>query len=177
MASYGEIPRGLEDLAVYVLDATDTPGAKVDVPGARTLAYNVASNSDELKGDNQVIAIVRNANTLTGSMEIGRTNLAALAAILGGTATTTGTTPNRVIALSQGASAGSVYFQCKGQTYSQDATNSAYRATLNKLLATSGPNETLGVDAWSTPAIDFEGVAISGNLLKRENYETFVAIT
>jgi hypothetical protein len=173
--SFGEIPRGIEDLGVYPLTA-DVAGSKVDVPGARSLAFNVESDSDELHGDNAVIAIVRNAAKLTGTIEVGRTNLAALAVMLGGTAATSGSTPNSITALDQSATAGSIYFQAQGQTYSQDATGSGYRVTLNKLLVTGGPNETLAVDEWSTPSLDFEGIAISGALLKRQNYETYTAL-
>lgn len=174
--SFGEIPRGMEDMKVYPLTA-DTPGSSTDVPGARSLQFNVASTSDQLHGDNITIAIVRNAANLTGTIEIGRVNMAGLGVMLGSTASTAGTTPNQITSLAQAAAAGSVYFQCAGQTYSQDATGSGYRATLKKLLATSGPNESLTVDAWSTPQVNFEGVAISGTLLTRANYETFTALT
>ena len=78
-----EIARGLGDLQVAPV-LGDVPGVWVDVPGARSLSFNTESDSDELEGDNQVIAKVRNAPSLSGSIELGRINLAALAVLLGG---------------------------------------------------------------------------------------------
>lgn len=176
MPGFGEIPRGLEDLKAAVVTA-DTPGTNVDVPGARSLSWTVESDSDQLEGDNEVIAIARNPKTLTGSYEIGRMNLAGLAATTGGTAGTTGTTPNQIIALDENAATDVHYFQLTGQAPGADATDSAYRVTLKKLQVTGGPDESLTVNDWSTPTLDFEGIAISGALLTRQNYETEVAIS
>lgn len=174
--SFGEIPRGVNDAKAYPLTG-DTPGSAVDVPGIRSVTYNVESDSDELKGDDATIALVRNPAKLTGSLEVGRTNPAALAVMLGGSAATSGTTPNQIVTLNQSDAAVTAYFQLVAQANSQDANGSAYRATLKKLLATSGPSETLSVDEWSTPSIDFEGIGISGVLLSRALYETAVALT
>lgn len=173
---FGEIPRGLEDLKVAVLSG-DTPGSSVDVPGARSLSWNVESDSDELEGDNAVIATVRNPKSLTGSVEIGRINLAALAAMNGGSVGTSGSDPNQILTLSESSAPGTQYFQATGQAPSQDSSGSAYRALLKKLLITSGPDESMTVNEWSTPTLDFTGVAISNVLLTRSNYQTAVALS
>lgn len=174
--AYGEIPRGLEDMAGYVLSTSDVPGTKVDGPGARGLNWTIESSSDQLEGDNSVIAVVRNPKRLTGSVEVGRTNLAFFACCVGGTVATSGTTPNGVVTLDESASAGSRYFQLKGNTFSQDASGSGYEGTLKKLLVVAGPTESLTVGEWSTPGFDFEGTAVSGILLTRKNYETFTPL-
>ena len=96
---YGEIPRGLADLKVYPITGVSTVGTSVDVPGARSLAFNIDSTSDELEGDNQIIAKAPGSKSMTGSMEFGRINLAALAVIFGGTVGTTGTTPSQISSL------------------------------------------------------------------------------
>jgi hypothetical protein len=175
-AFFGEIPRGLEDMAGYVLTG-DVAGAKVDAPGARGLNWTIESDSDQLQGDNQIIAVVRNPKRLTGSVEVGRTNLAFFSCVVGGTATTGGSSPNTIITLDETASAGSRYFQLKGNTFSQDASGTGYEATLKKLLVVGGPTESLTVNEWSTPTFDFEGSAISGVLLTRKQYETYTALT
>lgn len=169
--AYGQIPRGLDDLGVYVLTA-DTPGAKVDVPGVRSLSVSVESDSDQLEGDNSVIAIARNPKSLSGSIEIGMINLAALAALNGGTVVTTGTSGEHIMSLDESSAAPARYVQIVGQAGSLDENGSAYRITLLKCQVVSGPNETLTVNDWNTPTIDFEGVAIGGVLLTRENFET-----
>jgi hypothetical protein len=173
--AFGEIGRGAEDAKVAVLTG-DTPGSNIDVPGIRSVSWNVESDSDEFEGDNSVIATVRNPKTLTGSIEVARMNLAAFAAMTGGTAATSGSTPNQIIALDESASAVTQYYQLIGQTYSQDTSGSGYRVTLNKLLTTSGPDESLTVNEWSSPTLDFTGVARGGNLLRRQNYETYTPI-
>jgi hypothetical protein len=174
--AYGQIGRGLDDLGVYVLGAGDTPGSKVDIPGSRSLAFTVESDSDELEGDNSVIAVVRNPKSLSGSIEIGMISLSGLAAMVGGTAGTTGSTPNAITTLDESSAAPARYFQAIGQAFSQDQNGSAYRVTLKKLLVTSGPDETMSVNEWNTPTLDFEGVAVGGVLLTRAQYETSAAL-
>lgn len=175
MALFSEIPRGLDQLFVNVLTG-DTPGANIAVPGVRGLSFNIESDSDTLEGDNTVIATVRNPKSLTGSIELGRINLAALAAMVGGTPGSSGSTPNVILTLDETSAAGTNYFQAQGNTHSQDASNSGYRAILKKLLVTSGPNESLTVNEWNTPTLDFNGVAIAGILMSRKGYETYVAL-
>lgn len=174
---FGEIPRGLDDLKVYVLTG-DTPGSAIDVPGAQSMEWSVESDSDELRGDNQAIALVRNPKTVSGTIRVARINLAAIAAMVGGTVSSVGMTPNIILSLEESSAAPARYFQIVGQASSADTNNSAYRATVYKALVTGGPNETLTIDEWSTPEFEFEAIANSGgNLLKRQNYETSVAIS
>ena len=176
MPNFGEIPRGLDDLKCNVLTG-ETPGASVDIPGAQALEWNVESDSDELRGDNQAIAVVRNPKTVTGSIRIAKINLTALAALVGGTVATSGSTPNQITSLEESSAAPTRYIQLVGQANSADSNNSAYRITIYKALITGGPNESMSEGEWSTPTMDFQAVAIaSGNLLKRQNYETAVAI-
>ena len=154
----------------------DTPGSNIAVPGIRGLNFTVESDSDTLEGDNAVIATVRNPKELTGSIELGRINLAGMAAMVGGTASSAGSTPNVIITLAESSSSSTQYFQAQGNTYSQDATGSGYRVILKKLLVTSGPDESLTVNEWNTPTLDFTGIAISNVLLERKGYETYVAL-
>lgn len=176
MALYGEIPRGLQQLYVNVLTG-DTPGSNIAVPGARGLSFTVESDSDTLEGDNAVIATVRNPKALTGSIELGRINLAAMAAMVGGTVGSSGSTPNVILTLGESGSSATQYFQAQGNTFSQDSSGSGYRVTLKKLLVTSGPDESMTVNEWNTPTLDFTGVAISDVLLTRAGYETYVALS
>lgn len=172
MTAGGTIPRGLNDLSAYAY-----PGLlKVDIPGARSLAFTVESDSDQLEGDNEVIAVVRNPKSLTGSIELGMINLAALAAMAGGTVVNGGTGTTETLTLDESSAAGSLYFRILGQAYSMDVTNTGYRADLKKVLVTGGPNETMTVNDWNTPTLDFEGVAVGGILLSRIQYETYEAL-
>lgn len=172
MTAGGEIPRGLADLAVYPY-----PGlTKVDIPGIRQLAFTVESDSDQLEGDNAVIAVVRNPKSLSGSIELGQINLAALAAMNGGTVTGGGTGTDETLTLDEASAASTLYFRCLGQAYSQDVNGTGYRVDLKKILVTSGPDETMGVNEWNTPTLSFEGVEVGGVLLSRIQYETYAAL-
>lgn len=166
------IPRGLADLKVAVLTG-DTPGTNIDVFGIRGLNWTVESDSDQLEGDNSVIAIVRNPKRLTGSIELGATSLTGLAVMVGGSVVAAGTDTTETNTLDESAAAGTQYFQATGTTNSQEATGTGYQVILKKLLVVSGPNESLTVNEWSTPTLDFEGIAISGTLLSRIHQETF----
>src|SRR5690242_566361 len=90
MPNFGEIPRGLDDLKVYVVGVADALGTAVDVPGAQSLEWSVKPDSDELRGDNQVIALVRNPKSVSGTIRIAKINLPAIAAMVGGTVGTGG---------------------------------------------------------------------------------------
>jgi hypothetical protein len=138
----------------------------------------VESDSDELRGDNQAIALVRNPKTVSGTIRVARINLAAIVAMVGGTVVTTGGgTADEVLAVEESSSAPARYFQIVGQAASADENGSAYRATIYKALVTGGPNETMTIDEWSTPEFEFEAIANgSGNLLKRENWKTLTAL-
>lgn len=169
MTAGGEIPRGLSDLGVYAY-----PGLlRVDVPGVRSLAFTVESDSDQLEGDNSVIAVVRNPKSITGSIEIGQINLAALSAMVGNTVQNGGTGTAETLTLDESSAAPALYFRILGQAFSQDVNGTGYRVDIKKCLVTSGPNETMSVNDWNTPSLDFEGVAVGGVLLSRIQYETY----
>lgn len=175
----GAIPRGLSDLKVWTLDSSDVPDDPgIDVPGIRALNFNVESDSDELEGDNVVIAVARDAKRVTGSIELGIMNLTALGTMTGGTPTTTGVTPNVVTTLLEAAEAPSQYIAIMGQAPDRRTSGSAYRVTILKALVTSGPDESLTVNEWSTPTLDFEATEDpSGDLVRRQHYETEIAIS
>lgn len=177
LANAGEVPRGLQDLAVFPISGAFTVENGIDVPGPRSLSFKIESGSDTLEGGNATIAVARDAKKVTGSVEFGKMNLAAFGTFTGDSPTTTGTTPNQVTALEESAAAPTQYVQIVGQSPSRDASGSGYRVTIYKALVTSGPDETLSQAAWSTPTLDFEGAEnASGKLLKRENFETMVDI-
>jgi len=166
------IPRGIGDIKVALLTA-DTPGANVDVFGAKSLAWDVESTSDQQTGDNSVIAVVRNPKTLTGSITMGSVCLTALAVMVGGAVVPSGTGSTELNTLDESSTAGVVYFQATGTTNSQSASGEGYQAVLKKLLVVSGPNEEMAIDAWDEPSLDFEGISISGVLLSRIHQETY----
>lgn len=176
VTKFAEIGWGLADLQVAPLTTGDAPGTWVDAPGARSLSFNTSSDSDQLEGDNDIIAKVRKPKSLSGSIEIGQINLAAVAVLTGGSVTTAGTTPDQISTLKESAGSGVSFYALCGQAPGVDVEGSGYRVTILKALTTSGLDETLSVNAWNTPKLDFEGLPVGGFLLVREQYETLVAL-
>lgn len=174
---FGEVPRGLEDAKAAVLNTSDVPGTSVDIGGIQSVEVSVDSDSDQVKGDDVVIATVRGAKSTSGTIGIARIGLAALAAMVGGTTSTSGTTPNQIINLDESSAPVSRYFQLTSQSNSYDAGGSAYRIVQKKLAITGGPSETQAVDEFDSPTLDFEGSAVGGILMTRSNYETKVVLT
>jgi hypothetical protein len=175
--AFGEVPFNLVDGKAAVLDSSDTPGTSVDIGGLQSVNYTIDSDTTEVRGDGTIIAEVRGAKRMSGGISIARIGLTALAAMVGGTASTSGSTPAQITTLNESDAPVSRYFQLTAQTDSYDTTGSAYRVVLKKLSITGGPNETLDQDAFDSPTMDFSGVGVGGVLLTRSNYETKVALT
>jgi hypothetical protein len=175
--NWGEIARGLGDLLVYPLASGDTAGAGIDITGIRTLEWSIESDSDELEGDNTVIAIARSPKKGSGTVELGKNHLAAYAVMFGGVAATVSGTGGAEIAMyEEPATSAAVYFAMIGQTPSMDSSGSAYRVTIYKALA-STPSESLAQSEWNTPSIDFECIPnLTNKFIKREQFETEVPI-
>lgn len=172
----GQIVRGLSDLAVFVLGAADAPGSKVDVPGARAFDVSVDSDSDELEGDDTIIAVAYGSKKGSGSMEMGKANLTARAAMLGGTVTTSGTTPNEVSTWDEPAGANQIWVKISAQAKLADVAGGAYQVDINKAKA-GGSSESFGQSAWNTPSLDFSFVESSaGKFITRKLQETLVAL-
>lgn len=178
----GAAPRGLDDLRIVELDSSDLPPIVdtnlIDVVGSRALNFNVESDSDELEGDNSTIAIARDAKKVTGSVELGLMNLDAIGTFTGGTPVDTGTGSSRIIYLEEDAQSPTQYIQIIGQAPDRRTSGCVYRVTIYKALVTSGPDESMTVNEWSTPTLDFEGTENpSGKLLRRTHFADDVAIT
>lgn len=172
----GTIARGLGDLLVYPVGAADALGTGVDVPGIRTLEWSIDSDTDELEGDNTVIAIARGAKKGSGSLELGKVYLPAYVVMFGGTFTVPGTSPNKINTYEEPATPSTNYFAICGQTFSLDTSGSAYRVTIWKALAAT-PDESLSQGEWNTPTVNFENLPNASNkFIRREQFETQTSI-
>ena len=173
---FGEVGRGLNDLAVYVLNGADVAGTKVDVPGARSLEWATESDSETIEGDDIVLATAYNAKTGSGSMGLSRMNLTAIAAMLGLTATASGVAPNQLITMEEGSAPNQASVQIKAQAMSGNFAGSAYEITIAKAKV-GGVSEALEYGAWHTKSLDFTFVEnAAGKFLTRKLQETRVAL-
>lgn len=165
-----EMSRGIRDLDVAVLTA-DVPGSPVDIPGAQALEWSVESDSEELRGDNEVIAVVREAKTLTGTIRFAKNNLDAVAALIGGTVATVGTGMETREVLEIASASAASYVRIRGQVPGLDG--GGYRVVIHKALITSGPGGALADGEFNIPEMEFSAVALGGNLMAHEQWATY----
>jgi hypothetical protein len=174
--AFGEVGRGLADLAVYPLSGADVLGTKVDFPGARVLDYSTESDSDTIGGDDATLAVAYGAKTGSGNVQSARANLTAIAAMLGLTATASGTTPNQTVTLIETSAATQGYVAIKGQTSGADTAGSAFQVTIHKAKV-GGIAETLEFEAWHVPQINFEFIDnVTPAMITRVLQETKIAL-
>jgi hypothetical protein len=174
--SFGQIARGINDMAVYPLEALDAPGDIVDVAGARNLEWSTEADTDQIEGDDVILGVSVSAKRGSGSMQYAKQNLTALAAMLGLTATTSGTTPNQITTLDEPGDANQTYIEIRAQALSVDKSGSAFEVNIHKAKV-SGTQESLEVNAWSIPNISFEFLEdADGDFITRKMMETRAAL-
>lgn len=90
------LPFGLNDVKVAVLNpATEEPGTLVDFPNARTFSFSETSDSEELRGDDGVVAVHDLGSGVDWELEGGGYPFEAVAVMYGGTVASAGVTPNQ----------------------------------------------------------------------------------
>jgi hypothetical protein len=110
---------GLRDVGLTPLGADgETPGTKVDLPASRTLSFQEGVSTEELRGDDALLALRDTATQISWSLESGGISIAAIKVITGGTVTTSGTTPNQKSTLNKKGTDNRPYFKIEGQVIS-----------------------------------------------------------
>jgi hypothetical protein len=112
------LPYGLRDVKVALLDSSDTPGTKVDLPVAQTFSFSEAEEFTELRGDDKVVAIRGKGPKVSWELEAGGISLQAYAVIGGGTLSLTGVTPNQIRKVNKKVTDVRPYFYAEGQVIS-----------------------------------------------------------
>lgn len=111
------LPFGLRDIKISPLSG-ETPGTSVDLPNVRTLSFSEAEDTEELRGDDGVVAVHGLGTSVDWELESGGVPFEAIKAMFGGTITTSGTTPNQVKKLTKTDVDTRPYFQLEGQAIS-----------------------------------------------------------
>ena len=115
------LPYGLRDVKITpYTDATATvlAGASIDLPNGRTFSFAETYAFEDLRGDDSLVATHGAGPQVKWSLEGGGVSLQAVQAMYGGTLTTTGTTPNRVVKLRKLKTDIRPYFKVEGQMIS-----------------------------------------------------------
>lgn len=152
--SYGELPFGCRDCKIRPFGTA--PAQNVDVPRIRTVELNVTRNSTDLEGDDVTVATHTFAKSLEGSIEEGGINPNVLVILDGGTATTTGTTPNRITTYKVRGTDAEQYFILEAQMYADDGGDTHFIAY--KVKATNGPSYSFTQGEFALTRCDLKAI-------------------
>lgn len=113
------LPFGLRDVKIKPFAAgTETPGTGVDLPNARTFSFSETTDSEELRGDDGVVAVHDLGSGVDWELEGGGISLEAVVAMYGGAIVTSGVTPAQIKTLNKLDNDVRPYFQAEGQAIS-----------------------------------------------------------
>lgn len=169
------LPYGMRDIALRPIDDAGVVGTGVDLPAARTLSFEEAEDFEELRGDDQVIAIRGKGPSVSWELESGGISLDAYKVMAGGTITSSGVTPNLEKVFNKKTTDARPYFQPEGQAISDSGGD--FHVLLYKCRASDSlEGELSDGQFWLTSA---SGSAIgdgANNLYDFIQNETAVAI-
>lgn len=172
LATQGEIPYSLSDLKVYPYSA-GSPGSAKDVPGARRVEISAQIEEAEHRGDNSILAVAASISSFDLTIEVGQMNLEAIAALAGGTVTSTGTTPNQSRTLTRKSTDVIADYQIKAATPSKTADGGSAVLVLPRCQWVGGPSYAMADNEF--PVIEISARAIpdaSAVLYKFEQHES-----
>lgn len=135
MALGTTLPFGLRDVKIKPMAAgSETPGTAVDLPNARTFSFSETGDSEELRGDDGVVAIHDLGAGVDWELEAGGISLEAVAAMYGGAVVSAGVTPNQTKTYTKLDTDVRPYFQVEGQAISDSGGD--FHVTVFKAKAT-----------------------------------------
>lgn len=91
--SVTRLPYGLRDVKVATLDAAGVKGTLIDLPNAQTFEFQEATETQELRGDDTVVATRTTVSGVEWTLDSGGISFEAYTVIAGGAISSTGTTP------------------------------------------------------------------------------------
>jgi len=168
-ATFGQAVRGIQDLRFA---ASGASGGFVDLGGVKGLSVDVTADSDEQRGDDEVLFIVQEGKTLDISVTSALANLEVLGLLTDSAAVTSGAAPNQVVTFRDPAQSATRYVQIVAQGQGRDASGSALRMTIPKAQLTEGPNWQFEEGSWLEPELTLTGVGDNGFLYEVAAYET-----
>lgn len=91
--SVTRLPYGLRDVKVATLDNAGVKGTLVDLPNAQTFEFQEATDTQELRGDDVVVASRTAVTGVEWTLDSGGISFEAYVVIAGGAISTSGVTP------------------------------------------------------------------------------------
>lgn len=162
----------ITDLKVIAYSGGTLGSTLVDLPGIRSCQITVGNEAVELRGDNRVLSVVDQGNTLEWQFEAGGMDLEALEVILGGTAADTGVSPAEIRTLQIDGDDPRPYFGFVGVAPADDGVGDLH-IFVPKAKATGNFEVTAQDQEFATPTISGRGVHHGTHgLLKLVQHET-----
>lgn len=161
----------VDKLAMYPMTAdpsggTATYGARVYVPGVRTISASPDVLSKELFGDNAVLARTTKLRGMNGTAECAKWSLDIIKNLIGGTLTDSGSTPNMISTLSIKNTDFGGYFKLEAQILGVELPSSTSTGDVHLVWWKAKlSNFDLGanMEDYSTPSFDIAGVQRSSD--------------
>lgn len=113
------LPYGIRDVKVATLSNTGVKGTLVDLPNAQTLEFEETTTTQELRGDDVVVAKRTTVDGGAWTLEAGGLSFEAAVIMFGLTLTSTGTTPNQKKTLTRKSGDAYPDFFAEGQVMSE----------------------------------------------------------
>ena len=174
-----EITRGLWDVKINTIDSAGAVNATaVDAPRARSLDIAGESDRTQIEGDDVVLDVTSLDERMTWDLELAGLSLSLLAAIEGGSTSTSGSGATLVTTFLKSDATIRTDFQLRAQTKSKDG--GALVITLHKCTMLSGPNLPLEYGEYLRPAASGEATYNSEDpreLYTLDQQTTYAALT
>jgi hypothetical protein len=154
-----DLPYGLRDIKVAPVANDGTVGTKVDLPNAQTLEFNETTSTQELRGDDTVVANRTTVDNVEWTLGAGGLSFEACAVMFGGVVTTTGVTPNVVKKWRRLSTDAYPNFYIEGQAMSESGGD--HHTVIHKAKANNFSGSHTDQEFWVTNA---EGTGIGTNL-------------
>jgi hypothetical protein len=157
-----------------------TYSTSIDVPGIKSVEISGDIESKELRGDNALMDRDAVISNVSATVEHAKLSLDMLSAMLGGTVTDAGTTPNQTSVWDLTATSKPVPFRLEAVSASSDSIGGQVRFTLHKAILDSFPDMGLAEEDYRTSSFDvgcMPLLATGRKWMSIEFQETAVALT
>lgn len=111
-----QLPYGLREVVLLPINADDSLGTEVKLPVAQTFSFSEGEEFQELRGDDQVVAIHGQGPLIDWDLEAGGISLEAWQVLTGGTVTDGGTTPDQTKEFRKKTTDARPYFKVMGRS-------------------------------------------------------------
>lgn len=139
------LPYGLREIKITPFTdagATTLAAQSIALPNSRTLSFTEAEDFEDLRGDDKTVATHGSGAHVEWELEAGGVSFEAVAAMYGGTVTSTGVAPAQVKTLSKKVSDVRPYFKIEGRAISDSGGD--FHIVIYKCKATDNLEGELG---------------------------------